>query len=151
MMLGPHITGGSPVTSCITWAMISASCLLRSSGIAAINSSTDALVGLVFESLIAPSFQKPGTKGGTAYTASQSPYVRRITAMCGRYVIEWLPDEISERFQLRRIPASLFASFNAAPTQELPTVVQTTDGERELVTMRWGLVPRWAKRGSKGP
>lgn len=74
--------------------------------------------------------------------------------MCGRYVIEWLPDEISERFQLRRIPASLFASFNAAPTQELPTVLEAEDGERELVTMRWGLIPRWAKPGdakSKGP
>jgi putative SOS response-associated peptidase YedK len=72
--------------------------------------------------------------------------------MCGRYVIEWLPDEISERFQLRRIPASLFASFNAAPTQALPTVIESSDGERELQTMRWGLIPRWAKPGqSKGP
>jgi putative SOS response-associated peptidase YedK len=71
--------------------------------------------------------------------------------MCGRYVIEWLPDEISERFQLRRIPASLFASFNAAPTQELPTVIESPESERELVTMRWGLIPRWAKAGSKGP
>jgi putative SOS response-associated peptidase YedK len=67
--------------------------------------------------------------------------------MCGRYVIQWLPDEISERFQLRRIPASLFESFNAAPTQELPTVVEHEVGERELRTMRWGLVPRWAKPG----
>jgi putative SOS response-associated peptidase YedK len=74
--------------------------------------------------------------------------------MCGRYVIEWLPDEISERFQLRRIPASLFASFNAAPTQELPAVLEVEEGERELMTMRWGLIPRWAKPGdskAKGP
>lgn len=72
--------------------------------------------------------------------------------MCGRYVIQWLPDEISERFQLRHIPLSLFESFNAAPTQELPTVVETEDGERELRTMRWGLIPRWAKPGeTKAP
>jgi putative SOS response-associated peptidase YedK len=71
--------------------------------------------------------------------------------MCGRYVIEWLPDEISERFQLRRIPASLFASFNAAPTQQLPTIVEHDEGDRELTTMRWGLIPRWVKAGSKGP
>jgi putative SOS response-associated peptidase YedK len=66
--------------------------------------------------------------------------------MCGRYVIEWLPDEITERFQLRRIPASLFESFNAAPTQELPVIVDTADG-RVLRTMRWGLIPRWSRTG----
>lgn len=72
--------------------------------------------------------------------------------MCGRYVIEWLPDEISERFQLRRIPHSLFESFNAAPTQELPVVVETEDDGRLLRQMRWGLVPRWAKPGpAKAP
>jgi putative SOS response-associated peptidase YedK len=67
--------------------------------------------------------------------------------MCGRYVIEWLPDEISERFQLRRIPAFMFESFNAAPTQSLPVIVEQDGGERQLLTMRWGLVPRWAKPG----
>ena len=46
--------------------------------------------------------------------------------MCGRYVITWQPDEISERFQLRRIPEGMFQTymnFNAAPTQELPVIV----------------------------
>jgi putative SOS response-associated peptidase YedK len=70
--------------------------------------------------------------------------------MCGRYVIEWLPDEITERFQLRRIPASLFESFNAAPTQELPVVVETDAEGRVLRPMRWGLIPRWSKPGEKG-
>jgi putative SOS response-associated peptidase YedK len=69
--------------------------------------------------------------------------------MCGRYVIEWLPDEITERFQLRRIPASLFESFNAAPTQELPVVVETDADGRVLRSMRWGLVPRWSKPGGR--
>lgn len=69
--------------------------------------------------------------------------------MCGRYVIEWLPDEITERFQLRRIPASLFESFNAAPTQELPVVVESDAEGRLLRPMRWGLIPRWAKPGEK--
>jgi putative SOS response-associated peptidase YedK len=72
--------------------------------------------------------------------------------MCGRYVIQWLPDEISERFQLRRIPLSLFESFNAAPTQELPVIRETDEGDRELLTMRWGLIPRWSKPGeTKAP
>lgn len=67
--------------------------------------------------------------------------------MCGRYVVEWLPDEFSERFQLRIIPDFLFASFNAAPTQRLPVIVEREDGNREMRTMRWGLVPRWSKPG----
>lgn len=72
--------------------------------------------------------------------------------MCGRYVIEFFPDEIHERFQLRKIPASLFASFNAAPTQELPVILERADDERELAMMRWGLIPRWAKPGdTKAP
>ena len=39
--------------------------------------------------------------------------------MCGRYVIEGTT-ELSERFQLRQIPADLFpewTTYNAAPTQ----------------------------------
>jgi len=71
--------------------------------------------------------------------------------MCGRYVIQWLPDELSERFQLRRIPLSLFESFNAAPTQLLPTIVERAVGEREVAMMKWGLVPRWSKVGGGKP
>lgn len=75
--------------------------------------------------------------------------------MCGRYALEWAPDEVSERFALRRIPASLFegfASYNAAPTQELPVVLIDEHGERVIRRLRWGLLPRWAKPGEhKGP
>lgn len=71
--------------------------------------------------------------------------------VCGRYVIQWLPDELSERFQLRRIPLSLFESFNAAPTQLLPTIVERQMGQREVVMMKWGLVPRWSKAGGPKP
>lgn len=72
--------------------------------------------------------------------------------MCGRYVITWQPDEISERFQLRRLPEGLFQTymnFNAAPTQELPVIVIDESGERVLRTMQWGLKARWAKPGDK--
>jgi putative SOS response-associated peptidase YedK len=72
--------------------------------------------------------------------------------MCGRYVITWQPDEISERFQLRRLPEGLFQTymnFNAAPTQELPVIVIDEAGERVLRPMSWGLRARWAKPGDK--
>lgn len=71
--------------------------------------------------------------------------------MCGRYVVTWQPDELSERFQLRRLPNLLeaFETYNAAPTQELPVIVTADSGERELRWMRWGLKARWAKPGDK--
>lgn len=72
--------------------------------------------------------------------------------MCGRYVITWQPDEISERFQLRRIPEGMFQTymnFNAAPTQELPVIVIDESGQRVLRPMQWGLKARWARPGDK--
>lgn len=75
--------------------------------------------------------------------------------MCGRYVVTWQPDEISERFQLRRLPEGMFQTymnFNAAPTQELPVIIIDESGERVLRPMRWGLKARWSKPGdTKAP
>ena len=36
--------------------------------------------------------------------------------------------------------------YNIAPTQEIPAVV-SNNGGRELLPMRWGLIPSWAKDG----
>jgi putative SOS response-associated peptidase YedK len=68
--------------------------------------------------------------------------------MCGRYVLN-APEDLSERFQLRQLAVDLPRSWNVAPTQELPVVVETPEGEREARTMQWGLVPRWAKPGEQ--
>ena len=71
--------------------------------------------------------------------------------MCGRYVIEGTT-ELSERFQLRQIPADLFpewTTYNAAPTQLLPVIVDDASGERTARPMQWGLVPRWSRRDGK--
>ncbi|HET7093225.1 MAG TPA: SOS response-associated peptidase [Thermomicrobiales bacterium] len=68
--------------------------------------------------------------------------------MCGRYVIAGV-HELSERFQLRTIPLDLFPTWNAAPTQRLPVVVEDDDGERALRLMQWGLQPRWSRPGSR--
>jgi len=72
--------------------------------------------------------------------------------MCGRYVSpgqaaierEWdLRNAVSDRF-LRKAFAS---SYNVAPTQQVPIlrVLREQEGKRELLPMRWGLVPFWAK------
>lgn len=69
--------------------------------------------------------------------------------MCGRYIVAYFPDDFSERYQLRVIPESLFRSFNAAPTQTLPVIVERAGTGRELEAYRWGLAPRWSKPGEK--
>jgi len=67
--------------------------------------------------------------------------------MCGRYVIAGYENltEFSERFQLRQIPLNIFPTYNAAPTQQLPVLLEHEDGDRELRLMRWGLLPRWRR------
>ncbi len=65
--------------------------------------------------------------------------------MCGRAK---LPDDVSEiKLDLKIDFDEIGAyrpSWNAAPTSQLPVVV-SSNGERTLTLMRWGLVPAWAK------
>lgn len=70
--------------------------------------------------------------------------------MCGRYVIA-APEDLSERFQLRDFgPLRDFRpTWNAAPSQALPVIVENDAGEREVRLMQWGLLPRWHRPGSK--
>ena len=73
--------------------------------------------------------------------------------MCGRYTSKKNPVEIAEEFE-----ASVHTSpdrrpdFNVAPTRSVPIVRAEKpeedaehSGARELVEMKWGLVPFWAK------
>ncbi|MEO6908058.1 MAG: SOS response-associated peptidase family protein, partial [Abditibacteriaceae bacterium] len=64
--------------------------------------------------------------------------------MCGRYSMHHEADELIERFQLAEIQDQFEGSFNFAPSQQVPVVTQQ-DSQRVLETMRWGLVPSWAK------
>jgi len=69
--------------------------------------------------------------------------------MCGRYELHTQPAAIALAFGLAHEPA-LRARYNIAPMQMVPIVRTNASGERELVEMRWGLVPRWAKDPSMG-
>lgn len=69
--------------------------------------------------------------------------------MCGRYELHSHPTAIALAFGLARIPA-LRPRYNIAPMTDVPVVRVNAHGERELVELRWGLVPRWAKDPSIG-
>jgi len=68
--------------------------------------------------------------------------------MCGRYVRKSDKQRLVEAFHLRTVPDSvaLAPNYNVAPTTFQPVIrADKETGERELVMMRWGMVPHFAK------
>jgi putative SOS response-associated peptidase YedK len=65
--------------------------------------------------------------------------------MCGRFTLFDSADSVAERFGLPDTP-SLSPRYNIAPSQTVAAVrIPPGGGARELVWLRWGLVPSWAK------
>ena len=64
--------------------------------------------------------------------------------MCGRFVSASPPDELAQYFGAQAPDQELEPNFNVAPTREV-YAVRADEGHRKLTTMRWGLVPFWAK------
>jgi len=66
--------------------------------------------------------------------------------MCGRYTHRYTWSQIVELYRLTEpavAPNDFVPRYNIAPTQKAP-VVRERDGRRELVMLRWGLIPYWA-------
>jgi putative SOS response-associated peptidase YedK len=64
--------------------------------------------------------------------------------MCGRYTLYKKVDELSERYNVAKVPYDINANFNVAPGQIMPVITQDEVG-RHLELMKWGLIPAWAK------
>ncbi|HKK14953.1 MAG TPA: SOS response-associated peptidase [Gammaproteobacteria bacterium] len=63
--------------------------------------------------------------------------------MCGRFTLATPAERIAEHFQLAAVPA-LAPRYNIAPSQPV-AAVRAAEAGRELVWLRWGLVPSWAR------
>lgn len=63
--------------------------------------------------------------------------------MCGRFTIFADPAQLAERFNAALPAEGLRPRYNAAPTQDLPVILN--EDERAIQLLRWGLVPFWAK------
>jgi putative SOS response-associated peptidase YedK len=70
--------------------------------------------------------------------------------MCGRIVFPPL-DDLGACYGIKPDNIEFEPTFNAAPTQELPVVIEGETGGYELQLMRWGLLPRWGKPGDNAP
>jgi putative SOS response-associated peptidase YedK len=65
--------------------------------------------------------------------------------MCGRFSIAKTPGAVAKAFGTVDAIPNFGPFYNAAPTQRLPVVRMGPDGERRLVLLEWGLVPRWTR------
>lgn len=81
--------------------------------------------------------------------------------MCGRFVVAKTSGQIATIFEVDEVIDDLPLSYNVAPTNRVPIVVDRAfekdqdgaplgDISRELHAARWGLVPRWSKSPSDG-
>ena len=64
--------------------------------------------------------------------------------MCGRFTVKatWAELVALYRLTMDAPPHNLRPRYNVCPTDPVD-VVTAEEGKRELVPMRWGLVPRW--------
>ena len=70
--------------------------------------------------------------------------------MCGRFAASASTEDIIETFQVELVVDEVEPTYNAAPTDPVPAVLERIDKEsgravRKLVTPRWGLVPSWSR------
>lgn len=67
-----------------------------------------------------------------------------VDPLLGRYAACLAPDDLRELFALPDKPFEAPAEFVVAPGERVPVIRRRTDGERELVHLRWGLIPHWS-------
>lgn len=68
--------------------------------------------------------------------------------MCGRYTITADGRQLALRFGAEAPAEGVAARYNAAPTQQLPVIVNAEPASIQLLT--WGLVPAWARDKTGG-
>jgi putative SOS response-associated peptidase YedK len=65
--------------------------------------------------------------------------------MCGRFTQAYTWSEVEAFLNLLGPPRNLRPRYNIAPTTMID-VARASGGGRELVSMRWGLIPSWWKK-----
>jgi putative SOS response-associated peptidase YedK len=62
--------------------------------------------------------------------------------MCGRYTFQ-PTEEFYKRFNITNRLDGFVSRYNIAPSQLVPVII--SQGPKQVVLMRWGLIPHWAK------
>ena len=69
--------------------------------------------------------------------------------MCGRFTQNYSWEQVYKFLNLFGTPRNLRPRYNIAPTTSVDVVRLNAEGKRELVSMRWGLVPFFWKKSLK--
>lgn len=69
--------------------------------------------------------------------------------MCGRFTSLLSPELLAVIYEIFGPPEST-PRYNIAPSQPVSIIRQNAAGQRELATVKWGLIPFWAKDPSIG-
>jgi putative SOS response-associated peptidase YedK len=70
--------------------------------------------------------------------------------MCGRFTLTAGAQALADEFELADVP-QLAPRYNIAPSQDVASVRMNRSGERRVLrTVRWGLIPHWAKDPAVG-
>ncbi len=64
--------------------------------------------------------------------------------MCSRFTITSDPEAVRDYFQYRDVEG-FPPRYNIAPTQPVPIIRRAENGRREIMLVRWGLIPSWVK------
>lgn len=64
--------------------------------------------------------------------------------MCGRYRLSRRKQIVAEHFDVPEDGEDWTPRYNIAPTQPVPVIRKTPNQFREMVFLRWGLIPSWA-------
>ena len=73
-----------------------------------------------------------------------------VPGMCGRYTLTPAIDELLTALGLSHLLADHEPRWNIAPSQQVPALRLSEEGELTLEFFRWGLVPFWADDPSIG-
>jgi putative SOS response-associated peptidase YedK len=69
--------------------------------------------------------------------------------LCGRFTQHYTWAEVNEFLSVFGTPRNLRPRYNIAPTTNVDVLRLNLEGRRELVSMRWGLVPFFWKKTLK--
>lgn len=69
--------------------------------------------------------------------------------MCGRYMLATPRERLVERFRTQHA-VELVPRYNIAPSESVAAIRESVNQERELVLLRWGLVPSTIKDTKNG-
>jgi putative SOS response-associated peptidase YedK len=100
-----------------------------------------------WETFVKHSISHPSrVRHGSTAVMFLAPAVR-ILRMCGRFTLRTPASRLADVFSIPLLrSAELPLRFNIAPTQSVVVIRRRPDSsEMEAVSLRWGLIPRWAR------